>query len=49
MTDQTANFTHAAKAASPGTSLIGQVARKSGVSPFRQFADMFRLKAARPG
>ena len=47
MTDQTAALTHAAKPATAGSSLIGQVARKSGVSPFRQFADMFRLKGGK--
>ena len=47
MTDQTAALTHAAKPATAGSSLIEQVARKSGVSPFRQFADMFRLKGGK--
>ena len=45
MTDDTAALTHAAKPApSGGTSLIERVAREAGVSPFRQFADIFRLK-----
>ena len=52
MTDQsaaltTAALTAAAKPARAGNSLIEQVARKSGVSPFRQFADIFRLKGGK--
>ncbi len=47
MTDQTAALTHAAKPAASNNSLIEQVARKSGVSPFRQFADIFRLKGGK--
>ena len=48
MTDQTAALTHAAKPGPSGsTSLIAQVARKAGVSPFRQFADIVRLKGGK--
>ena len=48
MTDQTAALTHAAKPGpSGGSTMIEQVARKSGVSPFRQFADIFRLKGGK--
>lgn len=46
MTEQTA-LTAAARPAGSNTSLIEQVARKSGVSPFRQFADIFRLKGGK--
>ncbi len=49
MTDQTAQaaLTHAAKPAGSNASLIEQVARKYKVSPFRQFADIFRLKGGK--
>ncbi len=48
MTDQTAALTHAAKtAATGGNTMIERVARQAGVSPFRQFADIFRLKGGK--
>lgn len=47
MTDQSAALTTAGKAVSSGNSLIEQVARKANVSPFRQFADIFRLKGGK--
>ena len=47
MTDQTAALTAAGNLASAGNTLIEQVARKTGVSPFRQFAAMFRLKGGK--
>lgn len=50
MADQTAKpaLTHAAApVASSGNSLIEMVARTAGVSPFRQFADIFRLKGGK--
>jgi len=47
MTDQTAALTASGKPARSGNTLIEQVARKAGVSPFRQFADLFRLKGGK--
>jgi hypothetical protein len=49
MTDTTAQkaLTHAPKPPRSGQSLIERVARDSGVSPFRQFADIFRLRGGR--
>ena len=46
MTDQTA-LTHATKPAGSNTSLIERIAREAKVSPFRQFADIFRLKGGK--
>ena len=49
MTDTTAQtaLTRAQKPGTSGQSLIEQATRKSGVSPFRQFADTFRLRGGR--
>lgn len=49
MTDQTAPaaLTRSHTSTTSGTSLIETVARKFHVSPFRQFAEMFRLKGGK--
>ncbi|MBC7477967.1 MAG: hypothetical protein H7317_07710 [Pseudorhodobacter sp.] len=47
MTDQSAALTTAGKPVRGGNSLIEQVARRAKVSPFRQFADIFRLKGGK--